>query len=190
MGVDGQSAAAYAESLEDNLRSMLDRFTSGTYKAPPVRRAYVPKDDGKKLRSIGVPTFEDKVLQRAVVMVLEAVYGLDFLDCSYGYRPGRSARQALEVLRQGLRKMIGGWVLEVDVQQFFDILDHGHLRRFIELRVRDGVLRRAIRKWLKAGVFKDGSVQHPEMGIPQGGVVSPALANVYLHHVACGRSVV
>jgi len=183
VGVDGQSAAAYAENLEENLRLLLERFKSGTYKAPPVRRAYVPKEEGKKSRSIGVPTFGDKVLQRAVVMVLEAVYEQDFLDCSYGCRPGRSAHQALEVLRQGLRKIGGGWVVEVDVQRFFDMLDHGHLRRFLELRVRDGVLRRAIDKWLKAGVFEDGSVQYPDMGTPQGGVVSPVLANVYLHCV-------
>jgi group II intron reverse transcriptase/maturase len=183
VGVDGQSAAAYAENLEENLRSLLERFKSGTYRAPPVRRAYVPKDDGKKSRGIGVPTFEDKVLQRAVVMVLEAVYEQDFLECSYGCRPGRSAHQALGVVRQGLRSMGGGWVLDVDVQQFFDMLEHNHLRRFLDQRVRDGVLRRAIDKWLKAGVFEDGSVQHPDMGTPQGGVVSPVLANIYLHYV-------
>ena len=183
VGVDGQTATAYTESLEENLQSLLDRFKSGTYKAPPVRRSHIPKGDSEKTRPIGVPTFEDKVLQRAVVMVLEAVYEQDFLDCSYGFRPGRSAHQALEVLWQGLMAMGGGWVLDVDIQKFFDTLDHSHLRRFLDQRVRDGVLRRAIDKWLKAGVLEDGSVRFPDAGTPQGGVVSPLLANIYLHHV-------
>ncbi len=156
MGVDGQTAAEYASDLEDNLQSLLDRFKSGTYKAPPVRRVHIPKGDGRKTRPIGIPTFEDKVLQRAVAMVLEAVYEQDFLDCSYGFRPGRSAHQALEALWQELMGMGGGWVLEVDIQKFFDTLDHGHLRSFLDQRVRDGVLRRAIDKWLKAGVLEDG----------------------------------
>ena len=182
-GVDGQTAAAYAISLETNLQSLLDRFKSGMYKAPPVRRVHIPKDDGKKTRPIGIPTFEDKVLQRAVTMVLEAVYEQDFLDCSYGFRPGRSGHQALETLWQGLMSMRGGWVLEVDIQSFFDTLDHGHLRSFLDQRVRDGVLRRVIGKWLKAGVLEAGQHVHPESGTPQGGVVSPLLANIYLHEV-------
>ncbi|MFC1572926.1 reverse transcriptase domain-containing protein [Candidatus Eisenbacteria bacterium] len=130
-----------------------------------------------------VPTFEDKVLQRAVTMVLEAVYEQDFLDCSYGFRPGRSAHQALAVVWEGLTAMRGGWVLEVDIQSFFDDLDHGQLRDFLDQRVRDGVLRRAIDKWLTAGVLEDGQVKRNEAGTPQGGVVSPLLANVYLHNV-------
>jgi RNA-directed DNA polymerase len=119
-GVDGQTGEDYEEQLEENLRSLLDRFKSGRYKAPPVRRTYVPKGDGKKERPIGIPTFEDKVLQRAVTMVLEAVYEQDFLSCSYGYRPGRSGHQALETLWQGLMKMKGGWVLELDITAFLD----------------------------------------------------------------------
>lgn len=181
-GVDGQEAEQYAENLEENLRGLLDRFKSGTYKAPPVLRAFIPKEDGRK-RPIGIPTFEDKVLQRAVVMVLEAVYEQDFLDCSYGYRPKRSAHDALGVLWKGLMDMGGGWVYEVDVEGFFDHLDHGHLRSFLDQRVRDGVLRRAIDKWLKAGVLEQGGVVHPELGTPQGGVISPLLANIYLHEV-------
>jgi len=183
VGVDGQTAAAYAENLEDNLQSLLDRLKSGTYKAPPVRRSHIPKGDGTKTRPIGIPTFEDKVLQRAVVMVLEAVYERDFRDCSYGFRPGRSAHQALEVLWKGLMNMGGGWVLDVDIQGFFDTLDHRCLRRFLDQRVRDGVLRRAIDKWLKAGVFEDGGVMYPDAGTPRGGLVSPLLANIYLHYV-------
>ena len=177
-GVDGQTAAEYGEHLEENLQSLLDRFKSGTYKAPPVRRTYIPKGDGKRTRPIGIPSFEDKVLQRAVTMVLEAVYEQDFLDCSYGFRPGRSAHQALSALRQGLMDMGGGWVLELDIQSFFDTLDHGQLRGFLDQRVRDGVIRRAIDKWLKAGVMEDGNVTHPDAGTPQGGVVTPRTQKV------------
>ncbi len=119
----------------------------------------------------------------AVTMVLEAVYEQDFMDCSYGFRPGRSALQALEAVREGLTAMRGGWVLEVDIKSFFDHLDRGHLRSFLDQRVRDGVLRRAIDKWLKAGVVEDGHLRRFEAGTPQGGVISPLMANVYLHHV-------
>jgi group II intron reverse transcriptase/maturase len=182
-GVDGQTAAEYAANLEDNLRSLHERFKSGCYRAPPVRRVHIPKGDGRSRRPIGIPAFEDKVLQRAVVMVLEAVYEQDFLSCSYGFRPGCSAHQALEALREALMSMYGGWVVEVDIQRFFDTLDHKHLRDFLDLRVRDGVLRRAIGKWLHAGVMADGRLEFPEAGTPQGGVVSPLLANVYLHEV-------
>jgi len=182
-GVDGQAATAYAEKLDENLRGLLDRFKSGTYKAPPVRRVYIPKGDGAKTRPIGIPTFEDKVLQRAVTMVLEAIYEQDFLPCSFGFRPGRSAHDALQVLWDGLMEMGGGWVLEVDIQGFFDSLDHGHLRNFLDQRVRDGVVRRTINKWLKAGVLDGVTLSRPDAGTPQGGVVSPLLANVYLHEV-------
>jgi len=182
-GVDGQTASEYEERLEENLQSLLDRFKSGTYKAPPVRRTHIPKGDGKLTRPIGIPTFEDKVLQRAVAMVLEAVYEQEFLACSYGFRPGRSAHQALEALRQGLMSMGGSWVLEVDIKSFFDDLSHGSLREFLNQRVRDGVLRRTIDKWLKAGVMEEGRLTHPDTGTPQGGVASPLLANIYLHEV-------
>jgi group II intron reverse transcriptase/maturase len=182
-GVDGQDAESYAANLEDNLRSLLERAKSGTYRAPPVRRVHIPKGDGTQTRPIGVPTFEDKVLQRAVAMVLEAVYEQDFLDCSYGFRPGRSAHQALRTLREQLMSMGGGWVVELDIQQFFDRLEHHHLREILRRRVRDGVLLRLIDKWLKAGVLEAGSVSHPEAGTPQGGVISPVLSNVYLHEV-------
>ena len=182
-GADGQTAEEYAENLEANLQSLLDRFKSGTYQAPPVRRVHIPKGDGKSTRPLGIPTFEDKLLQRAVAMVLEAVYEQDFLSCSYGFRPGRSAHQAIEDLWGVVMKMGGGWILDVDIQRFFDTLDHGCLRGFLDRRVRDGVLRRAIDKWLKAGVLEQGVVTHPEAGTPQGGVISPLLANVFLHEV-------
>lgn len=183
-GVDGQTAADYAVNLEDNLRSLLDRAKSGDpYRAPPVRRVHIPKGDGSKTRPIGIPTFEDKVLQRAVVMALEPIYEQDFLDCSFGFRPGRSAHQALEALWQQSRKMAGGWVLEADIEGFFDAVDHAKLREMLRRRVRDGVLLRLIGKWLKAGVMDEGCVYHPETGTPQGGVISPLLANIYLHEV-------
>jgi group II intron reverse transcriptase/maturase len=183
VGVDGQTAADYEEDLRKNLESLLNRFKSGTYKAPPVRRVYIPKGDGSKTRPIGIPTLEDKVLQKAVAMVVEAVYEQDFLDSSYGFRPDRSAHQALERLWEGLMAMRGGWVLEVDIKSFFDNLDHGCLRSILNQRVRDGVLRRAIDKWLKAGVLEEGRLWHPDSGTPQGGVISPLLSNIYLHEV-------
>ena len=182
-GVDGLTAEEYEKGLEENLVSLLERFKAGTYVAPPVRRVYIPKGDGTRRRPIGIPTFEDKVLQRAVTMVLEAVYEESFRSGSYGFRPGRSAHQALRAVRESLMGMTGGWVVEVDIQSFFDTLDHGQLRSFLSQRVRDGVVRRVIDKWLKAGVFEGGNVRHLEEGTPQGGVISPFLANVYLHEV-------
>lgn len=182
-GVDGQAIQDFNRNLGDNLRQLLDQAKSGTYRAPPVRRVYIPKDTGTDTRPIGIPTFADKVLQRAVVMALEPIYEQDFLDCSYGFRPGRSAHQALDVLWQKLTAFGGGWVLEVDIRKFFDTLDRAHLRDLLQRRVRDGVLTRLIGKWLQAGVLEDGCLTVPEAGTPQGGVISPLLANIYLHYV-------
>jgi group II intron reverse transcriptase/maturase len=183
-GIDGQTARDYAANLEANLRSLLDRAQSGRYQAPPVRRVHIPKGGSMtETRPIGIPTFEDKVLQRAVAMLLEAVYEQDFWNGSYGFRPGRSAHQALATLRDQLMTLKGGWVLEIDIRKFFDCLDHSHLRSFLRRRIRDGVLLRLIGKWLQAGVMEAGCVTHPEAGSPQGGVVSPILANAYLHEV-------
>jgi group II intron reverse transcriptase/maturase len=180
-GIDGQSAEEYGAKLEENLHAMLERIRVGQYRAPPVRRVHIPKDGGT--RPIGIPTFEDKVLQRAVAMVLGAVYEQDFLDCSYGYRPKRSAHQALDAFWQQMTEMGGGWVLEVDVRSYFDTVDHAQLRRIIEQRVRDGRLLKLIGKWLHAGVLEEGRLYYPEAGTPQGGVISPILANIYLHEV-------
>lgn len=182
-GVDGTTAARYAANLEENLRSLLERAKSGTYRAPPVRRVYIPKGTGKETRPLGIPTFEDKVLQRAVAMALEAVYEQDFMPCSFGFRPGRSAHQALQALWDATMTMSGGWVVEVDIRKYFDSIDHARLREILRQRVRDGVLVRLIGKWLNAGVMEEGRLSHPEAGTPQGGVISPLLANIFLHEI-------
>ena len=182
-GVDGQTATQYAEHLQSNLKQLLDRAKSGDhYRAPPVRRVHIPKGNGKT-RPLGIPTFEDKVLQKAIAMVLEAVYEQDFLDCSYGFRPNRGAHEAIEALWKHTMKMGGGWLLEADIEKFFDNVDHCKLREVLDQRVRDGVIRRLIGKWLKAGVMEEGNVSYPDSGTPQGGVISPLLANIYLHEV-------
>jgi group II intron reverse transcriptase/maturase len=182
-GVDGQTADEYGQHLLDNLEGLLNRAKAGTYRAPPVRRVHIPKGTGKETRPLGIPTLEDKILQRAVVMVLEPIYEQDFLDCSYGFRPGRSAHQALQAFWQQATALEEGWVLEVDIRKFFDMLDHAHLRTFLQRRVRDGVLLRLIGKWLKAGILEGEDLSYPEAGTPQGGVISPLLANVFLHYV-------
>jgi RNA-directed DNA polymerase len=182
-GVDGQTADDYGLTLWDNLESLLDRAKSGAYRAPPVRRVRIPKGTGSETRPLGIPTLEDKVLQRAVVMALEPIYEQDFLDCSYGFRPGRSAHQALAALWQQVMDLGGCWLVEVDIRKFFDTLDHARLRELLRQRVRDGVLLRLIDKWLSAGVLEGVELTYPEAGTPQGGVISPLLANVYLHYV-------
>jgi group II intron reverse transcriptase/maturase len=181
-GIDGVTAREYEKRLEENLQSLLNRAKSGEYRAPAVRRVFIPKGDGSE-RPIGIPTFEDKVLQRAAHMVLEPVYEQEFYDCSYGFRPGRSPHQALNSFRQQMTQMGGGWVLEVDIKSFFDTLDHRQLQQLIRRRVGDGVLLRLIGKWLNAGVQHHGDFSRPEAGTPQGGVISPLLANIYLHEV-------
>jgi len=181
-GVDRQTSESYAQDLERNLTVLLERAKSGEYRAPPVRRVHIPKGDGQS-RPLGIPTFEDKVLQRAVAMLLEAVYEQDFLDCSYGFRPGRSAHQALATLRNTLMEMGGGWLIEVDIRDYFGSIEHRHLREALGQRIGDGVVLRLIGKWLNAGVMEDGQLSYPETGTPQGGVISPILANVYLHVV-------
>lgn len=181
-GIDGVTADEYRANLEKNLEDLHERFKSGKYFAPPVKRSYIEKADGGK-RSLGVPTLEDKILQKAVAMVLGAVYEQDFLPCSHGYRPRRGALYALRDVRQWLMEMGGGWVYEVDIRSYFDTMEHPHMRSFLDKRVRDGVIRRTIDKWLAAGVLEDGRVIHPDEGTPQGGVISPLLANIYLHEV-------
>jgi RNA-directed DNA polymerase len=181
-GIDGVAAADYEANLQANLEDLLGRIKSGRYRAPPVRRAYIPKADGTR-RPLGIPTLEDKVAQRAIVMVLEQVYEQDFLDCSYGFRPARTAHQALQALRNACMDGRLRWVLDVDIRKYFDTISHEHLRAFLDQRITDGVIRRMIDKWLKAGVLEDGHLHHATQGSPQGGVISPLLANIFLHHV-------
>jgi group II intron reverse transcriptase/maturase len=183
-GIDGQTAEEYEKNLNTNLRSLLERAKSGKYYAPPVLRAHIPKDPAKKeTRPIGIPTFEDKVLQRAWQMALEPLYEQEFLDCSYGFRPGRSAHDALAALWKQTMDMSGGWIIDLDIRKFFDTMVHKHIKGILKRRVSDGVITRLIAKWLKAGVWEAGNISYPEKGTPQGGVISPMLSNIYLHEV-------
>src|SRR5580658_5746749 len=181
-GIDGVRAEDHERNLEANLLDLLDRIKSGRYRAPPVRRAYIPKADGSQ-RPLGIPTFEDKVAQRAVTMVVEEIYEQDFLPCSYGFRPGRSAHQAFRTLQNVLWAKRLYWVLDIDIRKYFDSIPHSHLRAFLDQRVTDGVIRRMIDKWLKAGAVEDGLLRRTTEGSPQGGVISPCLSNIFLHHV-------
>jgi RNA-directed DNA polymerase len=181
-GIDGQTVAGYGEHLTENLRDLLDRAKSGRYRAPPVKRAYVPKNE-KEDRPIGLPTVEDKILQRAWTMIVEPIYEQEFLPFSFGFRPGRSPHQALEYLREQCLTQGVEWILEVDLRKFFDTVDHRHMRELLGRRVQDGVITRLVGKWLQAGVWEKGRVSYPEEGTPQGGVASPLLSNIYLHEV-------
>ena len=182
VGVDNQSYADYEQTKQDRLVALLGKAKDGSYRAPPVKRVYIPKDDGEK-RGIGIPTIEDKILQRAVVMLLEPIYEQSFHDFSFGFRPRKSAHQAVQYLREQCFKQEVSYILDVDLRQYFDTIDHGHLREILSQRVGDGVLGRLINKWLKAGVWEEGTVHYPEAGSPQGGVISPLLSNIYLHTV-------
>lgn len=181
-GVDGVTAEEYEESLGENLKGLEDRMKSGRYKAPPVRRVYIPKGKNEK-RPIGIPTFEDKVCQKAVQMVLEPLYEQDFYEFSYGFRPGRSQHMALDHIWKTLMSMRGAYILDLDISKYFDTIDHGSLREVLKKRVRDGVIIRMIGKWLNAGVMEGGQRMFPQAGSPQGGVISPLLSNIYLHEV-------
>jgi group II intron reverse transcriptase/maturase len=181
-GVDGETWQHYGENLEANLVDLAGRLKRGAYRAKPVKRAFIPKADGRQ-RPLGVPTLEDKLVQRAVVEVLNAIYETDFLGFSYGFRPGRSQHQALDALYVGLTQRKVNWVLDADIRSFFDTLDHGWLVKFVEHRVNDKRVVRLIQKWLNAGVLVDGRVEHSQVGTVQGGSVSPLLANIYLHYV-------
>jgi RNA-directed DNA polymerase len=182
VGIDGRTATDYEANLAQNLRDLLGRIKSGRYVAPAVRRAHIPKSDGTT-RPLGIPTFEDKVAQRAVALLLEPLYEQDFMPCSNGFRPGRSAHGALRNLRSSIMENGLRWILDVDLRKYFDTIDHRHLRSFLARRVADGVVRKMIDKWLKAGVLDGGQLRRSDMGTPQGGVISPLLANVFLHYV-------
>ena len=182
-GVDHATAKEYAANLDDNLKRLVEGMKRRYYRAPHVRRVFIPKAGNPlKLRPLGVPTFEDRLLQSAVSRILSAIYEADFLDCSYGFRPGRTAHQVLTAVRDEV--MFGGaqWVYEADIRSFFEVLDHAWLMRMLELRIGDPWILRLTRKWLSAGIFDHGQVTTPEQGTPQGGPISPVLANVYLHY--------
>jgi RNA-directed DNA polymerase len=181
-GVDGETWRSYGENLEDNLADLSEQLQRGAYRAKPVRRVYIPKADGRQ-RPLGVTALEDKVVQRATVGVLNAIYETDFLGFSYGFRPGRSPHNALDALYAALLTKKVNWVLDVDVRGFFDTIDHGWLVKFVEHRIADRRVVRLIQKWLNAGVLEDGKRTRVEEGTPQGGSASPLLGNVYLHYV-------
>src|SRR5712691_7055013 len=181
-GVDGETWRHYGETLEDNLQDLSHRLKRGAYRAKPVRRAYIDKNDGRK-RPLGVPVLEDKIVQRTTVEVLNAIYETDFLDFSYGFRPGRSQHNALDALYTGLLTKKVNWVLDLDIRGFFDALSHEWLVKFVEHRMADRRVVRLIQKWLNAGVLEDGARTRSEEGTPPGGSISPLLANVYLHYV-------
>ena len=181
-GIDGETWRHYGEALEDNLRDLTARIKRGAFRASPVRRAYIPKADGRQ-RPLGVPTLEDKIVQRAVVEVLNAIYEQDFLGFWYGFRPKRSPHQALDALTVGIETKKVNWVLDADIRGFFDTLNHEWLIRFLEHRVADQRVVRLIQKWLRAGVLEDGQRMRSEVGTVQGGSISPLLANIYLHYV-------
>lgn len=180
-GVDGETWRAYGEALGENLQDLSGRLKRGAYRAKPVRRVYIPKADGRQ-RPLGVPVLEDKLVQRATVEVLNAIYETDFLGFSYGFRPGRSQHNALDALYAGLLTRKVNWVLDADIRGFFDAIDHGWLVKFVEHRIADRRVVRLIQKWLNAGVLEDGARTRSEEGTPQGGSASPLLANIYLHY--------
>ena len=180
-GVDGETWRAYGEQLETNLADLSDRLRRGAYRAKPVRRVMIPKPDGRQ-RPLGVTTLEDKVVQRALVAVLNCIYEADFLGFSYGFRPGRNPHQALDALSVGIRRKKVNWLLDADIRGFFDAIDHECLVKLIEQRIADRRVVRLIQKWLNAGVLEDGEWTRSEVGTPQGGGISPLLANIYLHY--------
>ena len=181
-GVDGQSYEDYEANLEENLRDLCQRLKGGRYRAPLIRRVYVPKVSGGQ-RPIGITTIEDRVVQKAVAWVLSAVYEQDFLECSHGFRPHRSPHTALHRLREGMMQHWARWVVEVDIVGYFDHMNHAWLRTFLRHRANDGGLLHLVGRWLKAGVMDGGVVTRNEDGTPQGGPISPGLSNIYLHYV-------
>lgn len=181
-GVDGVTWKAYGEQLEGNLRTLHEKLVRGVYRARPSRRAIITKEDGRP-RLLGVAALEDKIVQAAVVKVLNAIYEEDFLESSKGFRPGRGPHDALNALAVGLGRWKVNWLLDADIRGFFDAVDHGWLMRFLQHRIGDGRLLRLVRKWLAAGVIEDGTWRPTEEGTPQGATISPLLANIYLHYV-------
>jgi RNA-directed DNA polymerase len=181
-GVDGQTGENYEVNLEANLKDLHTRLKTKTYRMPKVRRVYIPKEDGSK-RPLGIPTFEDKIVQRAMVMLLEQIYEQDFYDFSYGFRPEKSAHQALQALKDKCWEARAQWIIDADIKGFFDNVSHAKVQELLGHRVNDGSVRNLIGGWLKAGIQEGGITTNPTSGTPQGGVISPLLANIYLHYV-------
>ncbi len=180
-GVDGQTWQGYGKELEANLLDLSDRLARGGYRPEPARRTYIDKADGGK-RPLGVPALEDKIVQRATAEVLGAIYEQDFIGFSYGFRPGKSAHNALDAVAVGVTARKVNWILDADIAKFFDTIEHDWLIEFIERRVADARVIRLLKKWLHAGVLQDGQITRSELGTVQGGSISPLLANVYLHY--------
>ena len=181
-GVDGVTAQDYTENLDTNLESLYERFKTGSYKAPPVKRVWIEKED-RSQRPIGIPAFEDKILQRALAMLLGAIYENDFYDFSFGFRPKRSAHGALKYLRDGCHKTGVSTIIDADVSKFFDKMPHQQIHDILRKRINDGKVHQLIGKWLNAGVVEKENIHYPDCGSPQGGCISPMIANVFLHHV-------
>lgn len=181
-GVDGVTWEEYAGTLDANIGDLHDRVMRGTYRAKPSRREYIPKPDGRQ-RPLGIAALEDKIVQRAMVEVLNAIYETDFLGFSYGFRPGRSQHDALDALAYGINLTAVNWVLDADIRAFFDCISHEWMMRFLQHRIGDRRVLRLIAKWLKAGVMEEGTWTEGTVGTPQGAVISPLLANIYLHYV-------
>ena len=180
-GVDGQTWAGYGECLEENLKDLSGRLQRGAYRPHPVKRVYIPKADGRQ-RPIGITALEDKIVQRATTEVLNAVYETDFLGLSYGFRPGRSQHNALDAVTVAIETRKIGWVLDADIRGFFDTMDHARVMAFVEHRIADRRVQRHIKQWLDAGVLEEGAWRQVDEGVPQGGSISPLLANLYLHY--------
>ena len=182
-GIDGVTYEQYETNAEENIRKLHQRLKEGKYRAQPLRRVYIPKDDGKQQRPISIPALEDKIVQKVVVDLLNAIYEQDFLDCSYGFRPGRGQHQALDKVGRVICARPTGWILEIDIRSYFDSIVRSALVEMIEKRVTDGSVLRWIGKWIKVGVIEDGRLLGSETGTGQGQPISPLLANIYLHYI-------
>ena len=179
-GIDGVTWDEYSQRLEERLVDLQDRIHRGSYHPQPVRRVHIPKGDGRT-RPLGIPSLEDKIVQQAARMVLEPIYEAMFVGFSYGFRPGRSQHDALDALAEAIARKVS-WVLDADIRSFFDTIDHGWMQKFIEHRIGDSRMVRLVMKWVRAGVMEEGELREVEAGTPQGGIISPLLANIYLHY--------
>ena len=181
-GIDAVTKEEYDDKLQENIDNLLERMKRQAYKLQPVKRVYIPKGDGKK-RPLGLPAYEDKIVQKVLNEILTVIYEVEFLDCSYGFRPGRSCHDALKKVTKIIETKKVSFVVDADIKGFFDNVDHGWMMKFLQERIQDPNLLRLIQRFLKAGVMQEGEVYETDTGTPQGGIISPTLANVYLHYV-------